>query len=102
MPCLGSTMSDAIVRLAAWLAFLTLAWGSIPSRAFGAQSRPTRGGEISNQTAASVVEAPLPGMPAVLDSRDIYAADQPNKLSPTISSFPRAFTFRIARALRLM
>lgn len=30
----------------------------------------------------------LPGMPPVLDPRDVYAADRPNKLSPVVKDFP--------------
>jgi len=30
----------------------------------------------------------LPGMPPVLDPRDVYAADRPNKLSPAVKDFP--------------
>ncbi|WP_353944831.1 PQQ-binding-like beta-propeller repeat protein [Streptomyces sp. HUAS MG91] len=30
----------------------------------------------------------LPGMPPVLDTKDIYAADRPNKLSPVVKDFP--------------
>ncbi len=32
--------------------------------------------------------AGLPGMPPVLDAKDIYAADRPNKLSPVVKDFP--------------
>jgi YVTN family beta-propeller protein len=30
----------------------------------------------------------LPGMPPVLDPRDVYAADRPNRLSPAVRDFP--------------
>ncbi|WP_420035636.1 YncE family protein [Streptomyces sp. cg28] len=30
----------------------------------------------------------LPGMPPVLDTEDVYAADRPNKLSPVVKDFP--------------
>ncbi|MFI7344314.1 PQQ-binding-like beta-propeller repeat protein [Streptomyces sp. NPDC050085] len=30
----------------------------------------------------------LPGMPPVLDSKDVYAADRPGKLSPVVKDFP--------------
>ncbi|GAA3817436.1 hypothetical protein GCM10022403_058620 [Streptomyces coacervatus] len=30
----------------------------------------------------------LPGMPPVLDPRDVYAADRPNQLSPVVRDFP--------------
>lgn len=32
--------------------------------------------------------APLPGMPPVLDPHDIYAADRPGNLSPTVKNYP--------------
>jgi YVTN family beta-propeller protein len=32
--------------------------------------------------------APLPGMPPVLDPHDIYAADRPGDLSPTVRNYP--------------
>ncbi len=32
--------------------------------------------------------AALPGMPAILDPRDIYAADRPYRLSPTVRNYP--------------
>lgn len=40
--------------------------------------------------AKAVPAAPpgLPGMPPVLDPRDVYAADRPNKLSPVVKDFP--------------
>ncbi|MER5937190.1 PQQ-binding-like beta-propeller repeat protein [Streptomyces sp. NPDC001928] len=40
---------------------------------------------------APVKEEPvkgLPGMPPVLDPKDVYAADRPNKLSPVVKDFP--------------
>ena len=36
----------------------------------------------------AVIDAPLPGMPPVLDPKDIYAADHANQLSPVVKSFP--------------
>ena len=38
--------------------------------------------------AGAQVSDPLPGMPSVLDSRDIYHADRPNLLSPAVANFP--------------
>jgi len=32
--------------------------------------------------------AALPGMPAVLDPADIYAADRPGNLSPAVRNYP--------------
>ncbi|MFE4255865.1 hypothetical protein ACFRU3_41780 [Streptomyces sp. NPDC056910] len=34
------------------------------------------------------VEQGLPGMPPVLDPKDLYAADRPGKLSPVVKDFP--------------
>ncbi|WP_372497434.1 YncE family protein [Streptomyces muensis] len=47
-------------------------------------------------TQAAAIPAPakkdtvkgLPGMPPVLDPKDVYAADRPNKLSPVVKDFP--------------
>jgi YVTN family beta-propeller protein len=41
-----------------------------------------------NAAAPSANEAPLPGMPAVLDPRNIYAANRPGELSPAVAQFP--------------
>lgn len=37
---------------------------------------------------ADPASAGLPGMPPVLDPRDVYAADRPGKLSPVVRNFP--------------
>ncbi|MFF6999244.1 beta-propeller fold lactonase family protein [Streptomyces sp. NPDC008313] len=34
------------------------------------------------------VAAGLPGMPPLLDPKDVYAADRPNRLSPVVKDFP--------------
>jgi YVTN family beta-propeller protein len=36
----------------------------------------------------AMIEAPLPGMPPVLDPKDIYAADHAGQLSPVVKNFP--------------
>jgi YVTN family beta-propeller protein len=41
-----------------------------------------------NAAAAPASEAPLPGMPALLDPRNIYAANRPGELSPAVAQFP--------------
>jgi YVTN family beta-propeller protein len=41
-----------------------------------------------NAAATSASDAPLPGMPAVLDAHNIYAADGPGNLSPKVTQFP--------------
>ena len=43
-------------------------------------SKPTRG--------FNPLADPLPGMPPVLDSHDIYSADRPGELSPVVRRFP--------------
>ena len=79
-------MSGSILRLVVWLPFLIFSGGPeswapvVPAHASGG--------------AASVIRrrAPLQAkewLPDVAqDSRDIYAADQPDKLSPTVRNFP--------------
>lgn len=45
--------------------------------------------EIAAKHGARVADAgPLPGMPPVLDPQDIYAADRPGMLSPTVKDYP--------------
>lgn len=39
-------------------------------------------------TAPIASATPLAGMPALLDPKDIYAADRPNALSPVVANFP--------------
>ena len=41
-----------------------------------------------NAAAAPASEAPLPGMPALLDPHNIYAANRPGELSPAVAQFP--------------
>ena len=36
----------------------------------------------------AMAEAPLAGMPPVINPNDIYAADRPNALSPVVKDFP--------------
>jgi YVTN family beta-propeller protein len=38
---------------------------------------------------ASAVAAPLPGMPPVIDSKNIYSEDGPNNLSPAVKGMPQ-------------
>ncbi|MET8676745.1 YncE family protein [Streptomyces sp. NPDC004647] len=47
----------------------------------GAHSRPPSG-------APRALPAGLPGMPPVLDPKDLYAADRPGRLSPVVKDFP--------------
>ncbi|MFI1507179.1 hypothetical protein [Streptomyces sp. NPDC020597] len=57
------------------------------------------GGHGTGRTTEAAVPAPakkaarpvvdgLPGMPPVLDPKDVYAADRPNRLSPVVKDFP--------------
>ncbi len=50
-----------------------------------AESAPASQPPPSN---AAANEPPLPGMPALLDPRNIYAANRPGELSPTVAQFP--------------
>jgi YVTN family beta-propeller protein len=43
---------------------------------------------VPSSRAGAQSAAPLPGMPPLLDPRDVYAADRPGNLSPTVSGFP--------------
>ena len=35
-------------------------------------------------SSSSFAQSPLPGMPPVLDTKDIYSADRPNQLAPSV------------------
>jgi YVTN family beta-propeller protein len=48
---------------------------------------PTAGLATTGAVSAGGVSSVLPGMPPVLDPRDIYAADRPNELSPVVRGF---------------
>jgi len=53
--------------------------------------KSTVGNTAGNRTVAEsphVLDNPLPGMPPVLDPRDIYSADRPGMLAPAVRSFP--------------
>ncbi|GGU00238.1 MULTISPECIES: YncE family protein [Streptomyces] len=50
----------------------------------GAGARKEAAPAVPKKTAP----AGLPGMPPVLDPKDVYAADRPNKLSPVVKDFP--------------
>ena len=43
---------------------------------------------LSLFAAAAALNSPLPGMPPVLNTSDIYAADHANQLSPVVKNFP--------------
>ncbi|MEV6161650.1 PQQ-binding-like beta-propeller repeat protein [Streptomyces sp. NPDC052052] len=43
---------------------------------------------VGTEPAIPSVAPGLPGMPPVLDPRDVYAADRPGKLSPAVKGFP--------------
>ena len=52
--------------------------------------QPTRVGGASGQDTGLTTDLAqsLPGMPPVLDPQDIYAADRPGHLSPTVKDYP--------------
>ncbi|MFC4035211.1 beta-propeller fold lactonase family protein [Streptomyces polygonati] len=43
---------------------------------------------VAPQAVRPAVPAGLPGMPPLLDPKDVYAADRPNQLSPVVKNFP--------------
>ena len=45
-------------------------------------------GVVAGVTASYAAPSLLPGMPAPLNSGDIYAADRPGELSPVVKNFP--------------
>jgi YVTN family beta-propeller protein len=52
-------------------------------------NNPDRKSQIGKVEAATVsLSEGLPGMPPVLDPKDIYAADRPGELSPVVKDFP--------------
>jgi YVTN family beta-propeller protein len=55
--------------------------------ASGCGSKPAETRSADAQSAAPR-RAPRLGMPAILDPLDIYAADRPNQLDPSVSKFP--------------
>jgi YVTN family beta-propeller protein len=70
-------------RAAALLAAALLAVGSgcASSHPHGTRSQPP-------SSSPRAVPAGLPGMPQVLDPKDIYAANRPGQLSPVVRDFP--------------
>jgi len=58
-----------------------------PSHAVGASVTTNRGIAVPPSSAVGGDASALPGMPAVLDPSDIYAADRPNQLSPVVAGF---------------
>ncbi|MFD9354856.1 YncE family protein [Streptomyces sp. NPDC060031] len=53
-----------------------------------AEAMGTKGPVAPPVKAVPAVPPGLAGMPPVLDSNDVYAADRPNKLSPVVKDFP--------------
>ena len=53
-----------------------------------AQGLRAVGATVKNAGLVTDLAVPLPGMPPVLDTRDIYAADRPGNLSPTVKRYP--------------
>src|SRR5579872_1159679 len=42
----------------------------------------------TNAAPQSLTDTPLPGMPPLINAKDVYAADRPNRLSVTVRDFP--------------
>ncbi|MEY9871788.1 YVTN family beta-propeller protein [Streptacidiphilus sp. MAP12-33] len=55
-----------------------------------ASGSPAAAGATGGTTGAAAKsgDATLPGMPPLLDPKDVYAADRPNQLSPVVKGFP--------------
>src|SRR5947208_367806 len=52
------------------------------------QTAAASDGSVSHAASKNLLTDPLPGMPPVLDSNDIYSADRSNQLSSTVKDFP--------------
>ena len=67
-----------------------VAWGFFACAAIILAVQALRAGGASGQNACLVTDLAqsLPGMPPVLDPQDIYAADRPGDLSPTVKDYP--------------
>src|SRR6266700_8450758 len=66
---------------------LSACGGSTPSPGAEASGLPTGGFGLPPRAAPATGTA-LAGMPPVLDPADIYAADRPGALSPSVAGFP--------------
>jgi YVTN family beta-propeller protein len=66
------------------------AWGFFACAAMILTVQPRKVGGASGQDTSLKTDLAqsLPGMPPVLDSHDIYAADRPGDLSPTVKDYP--------------
>ncbi|MEE4494687.1 YncE family protein [Streptomyces sp. BE230] len=86
-------MSPSTTRTAALLGGVLLAvltgCGTAPADK-GASDAPTEAAAPPARPEHVTPPAPpgLPGMPPVLDARNVYAADAPGKLSPAVKDFP--------------
>ncbi|MFI6651554.1 YncE family protein [Streptomyces sp. NPDC050529] len=86
-------MSPSTTRTAALLGGVLLAvltgCGTAPADK-GASDAPTEAAAPPARPKHVTPPAPpgLPGMPPVLDARNVYAADAPGKLSPAVKDFP--------------
>jgi YVTN family beta-propeller protein len=82
-------MKKTIFRLVIWLPFLALTWSSSgASLTAGARGTPAASSGAAEQVALAAGINLLPGMPPLLDPKNVYAADQPNELSSTVKNFP--------------
>ncbi|GGW98164.1 YncE family protein [Streptomyces chryseus] len=83
-------MTTIIRRTTALLAgalLAALAGCGGPDDKSSAEARGTEGAAPPGEV-RKTAPAGLPGMPPVLDPKDVYAADRPNKLSPVVKNFP--------------
>ena len=78
----------AWTTLIAAIAIALLAYHPSRSESPGQLSANSANNTTARQTTPLSSDTPLPGMPPVPDPHDIYAADRPNQLSPTVRNFP--------------
>jgi YVTN family beta-propeller protein len=82
-------MRSSFATLAALAVFCVSVACSSSTQTSSTSDKANSSGPAS--TATSQAEKPLdllPGMPSVLDRKDIYSADRPNELSPLVKDFP--------------
>ncbi|MFJ8765685.1 YVTN family beta-propeller repeat protein [Streptomyces clavifer] len=84
---LPSTRTTTVTALLGGV--LVAALAACGSAADQTRPSPTRtGSAVPAEQARAAAPSGLPGMPPVLDPRDVYAADHAGKLSPAVKDFP--------------
>ncbi|MFF1684230.1 MULTISPECIES: hypothetical protein [unclassified Streptomyces] len=81
------TRTTAVLIAAATALAALAGCGAGPKAHRAPEAVGTQGVKAVKPKPKPVVQS-LPGMPPVLDPKDVYAADRPNKLSPAVKGFP--------------